>query len=292
MTAAPLLVTHDHCLDGATCGVLGQAAGWEVAFVYPDGVEAYLRQVAPDRPVVLADVSLSLAAYPVYAERLLALIDHHQSALGLRGRPRVHLDLDHCASTLLYRWLTATGRLDGSAAWDPLLALVEDYDLWRPDHVAGERLNRLFRDQGWEWFRTKFAAGYAPLTPDEETRLAALEEEEHTFVARHLELADRFQASGRRLAVVVLQGEGAVNEVAHALIQEGQDAAFLIKPDGRISCRTTGVVDAARLMERGFGGGGHPRAAGGRLPAESGWPRPDAVIWFKGRLQDLLTVSS
>jgi oligoribonuclease NrnB/cAMP/cGMP phosphodiesterase (DHH superfamily) len=288
----PLLVTHDHCLDGAACGVLGQAAGFDVAFVYPDGAAAYLAELDPERPVVLADVSFARSVYDREQHRLLALLDHHQSALTLSGLPRVHLDLRRCGSTLLYAWLTETGRLAPGDAWTRLLTPIEDYDLWRPDHRLGERLNRLFHALGWEWFQAKYAAGWVPLTAAEEQQLAALEAAERAFVARQVQAAERFQAGRLHLAVVSLDEEGAVNEVAHALIADGHDAVFIIKPDGRLSCRSTDAVDAARLMEEGFSGGGHRRAAGGRLPPESGWPGPEAAHWLIRRLKTLLDATS
>jgi oligoribonuclease NrnB/cAMP/cGMP phosphodiesterase (DHH superfamily) len=279
------LITHQHCLDGATCGVLGLAAGMEPAFVYPDGALAYLASLPPDREVVLADVSFPRPAYDEVAPRLVALIDHHQSALPLDGLPKVHLDMANAASTLFYRWLTTTGRLAPNPRWDPLLRAVDDYDLWRPVHEEGQHLNRLLHDLGWDWFREKYRDGFVPLTEAEQTRLRELIQAEEEFVRRHLDRAERFQAGSFRLAVVPLDGEGAVNEVAHALLTDGLDGVFLIKPDGRLSTRTTPAIDAARLMEQGFQGGGHPRAAGGRVPAEH---LADAVAWVKDKARETL----
>jgi oligoribonuclease NrnB/cAMP/cGMP phosphodiesterase (DHH superfamily) len=282
------LVTHEHCLDGATCGVLGLAAGMTPAFVYPDAVEAYLAPLPEDQAVVLADVSLSLEAYRRYLPRIVALIDHHQSAQGLAGEPRAIIDLRFCASTLLYRWLVGTGRLTDSTRWRPLLSAVNAYDLWLPDHAEGQDLNRLFHALGWDWYRAKYQDGYQPLTAEERERLAAIRLEEAAFVARHVARADRFQAAGYALAVVALDSEGAVNEVAQTLLEDGLAGVILLKPDGRLSARTTNQIDAARLMERGFQGGGHPRAAGGRLPAD----RPaDPVRWIKEQVAAVLSRS-
>jgi hypothetical protein len=282
------LVTHHNCLDGATCAVLGVAAGMEPAFVYPDGALAYLNGLPEDRRAVLADVSFPLDAYEQVQSRLIQVIDHHQSAWPLRDKPRVLLDLTHCASTLLYGWLTDTGRLQPDPHWLPLLKPVEDYDLWRPDHRVGHDLNRLFHDLGWEWFRDKYAHGFVPLTPSEESRLQELIQVEHAFVARNLARAERFQAGRWHLAVVVLDGEGAVNEVAHSLLTQGLDGVIMIKPDGRLSSRTTDALDAARLMETGFHGGGHPRAAGGRLPADVDPAGDHATHWVKTRTREVL----
>ncbi len=290
MTAVgdPLLITHEHCLDGATCAVLGLAAGLEPAFVYPDRVEAYLDGMASDRPVILADVALPLAGYRKAQDRILAIVDHHQSSLPLQGEPRVHLDLSRCGSTGLYHFLVDTGRLTADARWDPLLRAVDDYDLWRPEHKDGEQLNRLFHDRGFAWYREKYRTGFEPLTAEERERLAVLEQEEALFVARQIERAVDFTAGGHPCAVVVVDGEGAMNEVAHALLQGGRHAVLLIKPDGRISCRTTPEVDAAQLMEEGFAGGGHPRAAGGRIAPEGGTIGPDAQQWLIARTQAIL----
>lgn len=280
------LVTHERCLDGATCGVLGLAAGMQPAFVYPDGVEAYLAPLPEDQEVVLADVSLSREAYRRYLPRIVALIDHHQSALGLAGEPRAVIDMGSCASTLLYRWLVGTGRLADNPRWPPLLTAVNAYDLWLPDHAEGQDLNRLLHALGWDWYREKYRDGYQPLTVDEQARLDVIRREEAAFVARHVARADRFQAAGYTLAVVELDSEGAVNEVAQTLLQDGLSGVIVLKPDGRLSVRTTAQIDAARLMEQGFQGGGHPRAAGGRLPAN----RPeDPVRWIKEQVAAVLS---
>lgn len=262
------LVTHYNCLDGATCGVLGVAAGMVPAFVYPDGALAYLKALAPEIPVVLADVSFPRTAYDTEAPRLVQLIDHHQTALPLRGLPRVRIEMEHCGSTLLYRWLTETGYLTRDRAWEPLLAAVDDYDLWRPEHKVGQDLNRLFHDLGWEWYRDKYLKGWAELTEEETDRLRLLVTEEEAFVHRHLsERTETFQAGSHPMALVILDGEGAVNEIAHQLLEEGAHGVVMLKLDGRLSIRSTPALDAARLMEEGFSGGGHPRAAGGRLPS-------------------------
>ncbi len=268
--------------------MLGLAAGLEPAFVYPDRVEAYLDGMDADRPVILADVALPLSRYQREEARIVAIVDHHQSSLPLQGQLRVHLDLSRCGSTALYQFLVETGRLEASSRWDPLLQAVDDYDLWRPDHRDGEQLNRLFHDRGFTWYREKFAHGFEPLTAEDRERLAALEREEALFVARQIEHAVDFTAGGHPCAVVVVDGEGAMNEVAHALLLGGRHAVLLIKPDGRISCRTTTEVDAARLMEEGFAGGGHPRAAGGRIAPEAGAIGPDAQRWLIARTQAIL----
>jgi oligoribonuclease NrnB/cAMP/cGMP phosphodiesterase (DHH superfamily) len=277
---APItLVTHDRCLDGATCAVVGMAAGLVPTFVYPDGAAALLASLPSDRRVVLADVSFAPDVYQKEAHRLVALIDHHQSARPLGGLPRVHIDQRHCASTLLYEWLTATGRLEADdARWRPLLNPVDDYDLWRPDHAAGQGLNRLLMEKGFDWFRGKYRDGYAPLTQDEEALLHELVDREHNFIARYAPRAEAFSAGPHRLMVVRLEEEGAVNELSHTLLTDhGADAVIVIKPDGRLSCRSTPAIDAARLMEQAFQGGGHPRAAGGRLKA--GLDPEDGVRW-------------
>lgn len=284
MSTPLTLVTHDHCLDGATCAVLGLAAGMLPAFVYPDGAAAFLATLPPDRPVVLADISFPAEVYPRESHRLVALIDHHQSALPLADLPHVHIDQRHCASTLLYGWLTETGRLPpDEARWRPLLAPVDDYDLWRPHHEAGQALNRLLTARGFSWFRDKYRDGYRPLTPDEQAELHKLETEEAAFIARYRAKAQVVSAGVHRLAVVKLDDEGAVNELAHALLRDlSADGVVAIKADGRLSCRTTPPLDAARLMEAGFSGGGHPRAAGGRLPA--GVTPADGLDWLVPQL--------
>jgi len=273
VTETGWLITHDRCLDGATAALLAEAANLHPLFVEPDRVVPAIAGLSSDHPVYLADVSIPLADWDTYGERITWLLDHHQSALRLSTKPRVTIDLSRSGAHLWYDFVVEQGWVKPSPGWQRLVYAVERYDLWKPRHADGENLNRLFHANGWDWYRHRFSAGWVPYTPAEADQLAHLIAEERAFVARHVKEAEwRSLPDGLRLAGVVLESEGPVNQVSHQLIERGADLVLTIKPDGRISARSSSRVDAAKVMEKNFQGGGHARAAGGRLATGESTP--------------------
>lgn len=259
------LITHQKCLDGATAAVVGLSCGLRPIFTEPDRVVDALSQVTDDRPLYLADVSLPVNLWSTHQSRITYLLDHHQTALPLRHDPKAIVDMSHCGAALMYRFVLQAGWLTSSARWDRLIHAVERYDLWQPHHGPGQDLNRLFRARGFDWYQSRFSEGWSPFTSDEAEQLARIIYDETEFIAQHVEAAQRLTAGTLTLAGVLLEREGPVNEVAHHLLERGVDMVLFLKLDGRLSARTRPTVDAATLMETNFGGGGHARAAGGRI---------------------------
>jgi hypothetical protein len=76
-------------------------------------------------------------------------------------------------------------------------------------------------------------------------------------------------------------GNVPTNEVLHAMIADhGCAVAGLFKPDGKFSLRSRKGVEVCHVVAQAFGGGGHPNAAGGKLPLHAGsypafWLRRD-----------------
>lgn len=273
-----ILITHQDCLDGATAALVGLNAGLVPRFVEPDGALAALKSLPAEsaRPVYLADVSLKPEELAEWDADVGHILDHHQSALPLAGHPRVTIDLGRSGAHLMYDFATEQGWIRPTPAWDRLVAAVEDYDLWRPFHSAGQNLGRLFRDLGFEWFRTRFAGGWTPYTPSEASRLAEIVASEREFIARELSRQRRLSVGGLVLVGILLDADGPTNELAHRLLEDGADLVVMVKPDGRISARSGPRIDVARLTADLWGGGGHRRAAGGRLPGDV--PRSSAGL--------------
>lgn len=261
------LITHADCLDGATAALIGMASGLTPVFVEPDRVAQGLASLPDDKPVYLADVSLREPEWPTWNARISWLLDHHQSALHLANEPRVTVDLSRCAAHLLYDYAVGSGWLTATPNWHRLVLSVERYDLWKPNHALGQNLNRLFHDKGFSWYQNRFGAGWVPYTEEEAEQLARLITKEREFVARHVAQSQihMVPSVGLSIAGVILQEEGPVNEISHALLAAGHALTVILKPDGRLSGRSDPRIDTARLMEQLFHGGGHPRAAGGRL---------------------------
>ncbi len=265
------LITHAQCLDGATAAVIGLAHGLQPIFVEPDGAgEAVTDLVGrhPQAPIYLADVSIPLAAWLTVQQDITALLDHHVSALALAAEPKTTIVVGRAGSHLLYDYAIERKWIEPSPAWDRLVAVVEAYDLWLPQHEFGQDLARLFRHLGFEWYRTRFDQGWAPFHPDEGRLLARLIQEEAAYVERTLTKVRTLTTAGLRIAGIFLEEEGSINPVAHRLLSTGYNLVVVAKQDGRLSARSDEHVDAARLMAGLFGGGGHMRAAGGRIPQD------------------------
>lgn len=259
------VITHQNCLDGATAALVGMACGLVPIFTEPDRVVAALSQIPDDKPLYLADVSVPATEWPSLRTRITHVLDHHQTALPLQDDPKATIDLSHSGAALMYQFAVAKTWLSPSRQWDRLVTTVERYDLWQPDHGLGQDLNRLFRARGLEWYQAHFAEGWSPFTAEEADHLARIIYDEAEFIRRHVESAERLAAGPLILTGALLDGEGPVNEVAHHLLERGADLVLFLKADGRLSARTRPTIDAAALMEKNFSGGGHARAAGGRL---------------------------
>lgn len=272
------LITHQDCLDGATAALVGIASGLSPVFCEPDRVVDAINALTEPGPVYLADVSLRLPDWDRYRDKIAWLLDHHQSALNLAGQPRVTIDQSRSGAHLMYDFAVSQRWLSPHPNWRRLVLTVQRYDLWQPHHGLGQNLNRLFHKLGWEWYRTRFARGWVPYTSQEGAELAKILLEERQFIARHVARARRRQLDGHglTLAAVALDEDGSVNEICHTLLQDGAQLVLVVKPDGRLSARSGERIDAAQLMERAFAGGGHARAAGGRLPAD--WSAEDDNI--------------
>ncbi|MBX5468067.1 MAG: phosphoesterase [Firmicutes bacterium] len=275
-----VLVTHQDCLDGATAALIGRAVGLEVRFVEPDRVAPAVAAAPAGVPLFLADVSLSPADWAAWQQRVSWLLDHHQTALTLAGRPRVTIDLARSGARLMYDFACAQGWLRPSPAWERLVNAVQRYDLWQPRHEAGQNLNRMFRRHGLDWYLERFQSGWTPWTADEGDELAAIVRGEGAFIVQALGRRRHRRAAGYGLVGLYLPEEGPINEVAHRLLAQGEDLVIFIKSDGRLSARSSTRLDAARLMETLFSGGGHARAAGGRLTSDltPGDAATDAVL--------------
>ncbi|MCY0881671.1 MAG: phosphoesterase, partial [Firmicutes bacterium] len=131
------LITHEHCLDGATAATIGAASGLTPIFSQPDRVANALAALSDDRPVYLADVSVAPAQWPAWKDRITWVLDHHQTALPLATEPKTTIDMHRCGSHLLYDYVVAQGWLEPSPQWQRLIEHVERYDLWLPDHAMG-----------------------------------------------------------------------------------------------------------------------------------------------------------
>lgn len=142
-TADRLVISHDHCNDGAMT-VIGAVDAVFNSYIdkeigvrfssYSEGhgtasVEQYedLIESCRGKLVLIADFSFSLAVTKKMIEvaDLLVVLDHHKSAvdIGLGQLPEVYLDMNRCGAKLTYDFLYEQDDIP------EVIKYVEDFDL-------------------------------------------------------------------------------------------------------------------------------------------------------------------
>lgn len=221
------------------------------AFAKKDATRLTLVDVAPS-PEVLDAVPDGMT---------VEVIDHHETAQRLAGRPGVLVDERRCGSYLL--WERTVGEAPSLAAYEPLVRWVDDRDRWvRADPISDE-LSLLYDALGRHWYHLRFAHPpdeIPPWTAEERAILANLRDRANRRRTRVLERAIEFiDGEGRRVHAAVITGDA--SDTGHLLTQ-GFDYALMLNPGtGAVSLRGEGKVNLAALAAR-YGGGGHPNAAG------------------------------
>ena len=280
------LITHKNCLDGSTAALIAQNSGLTPIFVEPDRALEAVREIPSESAVYLADVSLRPEEYSLVNLRITKILDHHQSALGISHHDKVVIDMGKSGSHLFYDFACGQHWIFPSAPWERLIRAVECYDLWKPCREPGQNLNRLFQSLGHSWYKNRFAGGWTFYTPDEQTLLADLIVQETQYREEQLARAVKVLVPFPIVAIPLTR-EGPTNEMAHYLLSQDIALVILLKPDGRISARSDGRINTAELMERLFHGGGHARAAGGRLDYPGPYDSSHAQAVLERVSQDL-----
>lgn len=275
----PLVIYHGNCADGFS-------AAWCFWRKFKDDVEYHAgvyQQDPPDvtdRDVYLVDFSYKR---PVVEDMLtkaksVTLIDHHKSAIeDLRplfaqdswtGEPKqlAHFtDLDRSGSTLAWDYL-----FPGEDR-PLLLGHVEDRDLWR-FKLPGTREIQAFvfsHDYTFEMWDTLMSADQVELL--KMTAAGAAIERKH-----HKDIAELVGVCKRRMVIA-----GHDVPVASLPYTMGSDAGHLMAKGEKFSAcywdTADGRVFGLRSEEGGFdvseiakqyGGGGHVRAAGFKVPRD------------------------
>lgn len=274
----PLVIYHGNCADGFS-------AAWCFWRKYHDGAD-YVAGVHQEDPpdVTGRDVYLVDFSYqaPV-VERMLdqaasvTLIDHHKSALEdlhplhvsdtMPGRPSRRL-----------RWFCDLNRSGATLAWDylfpgedrPLLLNhVEDRDLWR-FKLAGTREIQAFifsHEYRFDQWDRLMAAN-----PGELLKMAvagaAIERKHHKDVAELVKVCQRRLLIGGYEVPVASLPYTMVSDAAHAMAQgEPFAACYWDTAENRVfGLRATDDgIDVSEVAKQ-YGGGGHAKAAGFKVP--------------------------
>lgn len=276
----PMVIYHGNCADGFS-------AAWCFWRKYKDGadyVAGVYQQPPPDvtgRDVYLVDFSYKA---PVVERMLLhansvTLIDHHKTAID---------DL----APLKAQWAADPGALDGdnfgwfcdlersgaTLAWDYLfpdearpllLGHIEDRDLWR-FKLPGTReiqANVFSHEYTFEMWDKLMSANQAELLQMTAAG-AAIERKHHKDVAELVKVCQRRMVIGSYDVPVASLPYTLVSDAAHKMAHgEAFAACYWDTADGRaFGLRATeDGLDVSEIAKQ-YGGGGHAKAAGFKVP--------------------------
>lgn len=271
MTKRPLVIYHGNCADGFS-------AAWCFWRKYRDGadyVAGVYQQPPPSvagRDVFLVDFSYKRAV----VEQMLStaasvtLIDHHKTALE---------DLDGLDNVFdRFHSFTDLNRSGATLAWDylypdeqrpPLLGHVEDRDLWRFKLAGTREIQALVfsHEYSFETWDRLMAADQAELLKMTAAG-AAIERKHHKDVAELVAVCKRRMVIGGHDVPVASLPYTLVSDAAHLMAHGEQFAAcYWDTADGRVF-GLRAADDGADVSEvaKQYGGGGHAKAAGFKVP--------------------------
>lgn len=282
-TTKTLFVTHKNCLDGTGSALMYVWAGGgvdRVLFRSPSGLQLTPQDVPAEvEEVWYADCCPEDLTDPA-AGRTFRVFDHHVSSQRLHGSdPRCLFDMGECGTSLVAKRLSLTGL---GRAEDELIGAIRDYDLGRFWNRAGQRLADLA----------------STFTQEDLFHLMVSRDAEEIMYDRDLTDRSDGAAAVRRLycdqaarsAYVETLGIGGEsitiaflavprdwkNDASQRVLDTRHEVALVAVFDvmgGMVSLRSRDDgPDCSRLASL-FGGGGHRRAAGFRMPV-----RPDAGL--------------
>lgn len=273
----PLVIYHGNCADGFSAAW----CFWRKYGTNADYLAGVYQQDPPDvtgRDVFLVDFSYKRAVVEqmLKAANSVCLIDHHKTAIedlqplfmqdSWTGEPKqlAHFtDLNRSGATLAWDYLFPT---------EPrplLLGHVEDRDLWR-FKLAGTREIQAFvfsHEYTFEQWDRLMSAGQVELM-QMTVAGAAIERKHHKDVAELVGVCKRRMVIGGHDVPVASLPYTLVSDAAH-LMAQGQPfaACYWDTPEARVfGLRATDEgIDVSEVANL-YGGGGHAKAAGFKVP--------------------------
>ena len=265
--AKPLVIYHGNCADGFSAAW----CFWRYHRDTADYVAGVYQTPPPDvtgRDVYLVDFSYKRA---VVADMLtkaarVTLIDHHKTAIedlaGLEGL-RQHTDLDRSGATLAWDFL-----FPGEDR-PLLLGHVEDRDLWRFKLAGTREIQALVfsYEYSFELWDKLMSADQVELLKMTAAG-AAIERKHHKDVAELVKVCQRRMVIANYSVPVASLPYTLVSDAAH-LMAQGQPfaACYWDTEEGRVfGLRAADDgVDVSEIAKE-YGGGGHAKAAGFKVP--------------------------
>jgi len=277
----PLVIYHGNCADGFS-------AAWCFWRKYGTGADYFAgvyQQSPPDvtgRDVFLVDFSYKAAVVKdmLAKANCVTLIDHHKTAIEDLRPIFEPLEFEAMAYGGDRRavWFCDLNRSGATLAWDflfpgedrpLLLGHIEDRDLWR-FKLAGTReiqalvFSHEYSFETWDKLMSADQVELLKMT----AAGAAIERKHHKDVAELVAVCKRRMVIGAHDVPVASLPYTLVSDAAHLMAQgEPFAACYWDTEDGRVfGLRSTDEgIDVADVAKQ-YGGGGHAKAAGFKVP--------------------------
>ena len=263
-----LCIYHGKCADGFTAAwVVRKALGAQTEFY--SGV---YQEPPPDvrgRDVVMVDFSYKRPVLEKIAAEAnsLLILDHHKTAAeDLAGLPGAIFDMNRSGAGLTW------DHFNPGVARPRLVDYVEDRDLWRFNLKGSREVSAYVFAHEYDFGQWDALAALL----DDEAGLqtvigagAAIERKHHKDVAELVGVCKR------RMKIAGIEVWGAslpytlTSDAGHLMASEGEPfaACYWDTPDGRVfSLRSHDTGADVSAIAKQYGGGGHPRASGFRVP--------------------------
>jgi len=267
MSNKPLVIYHGNCADGFS----GAWCFWKKYGDQAEYLPGVYQKDPPDvtgRTVYLVDFSYKREAVKAMVQSALrvTLIDHHKTAIeDLADLPGLftYTDLDRSGATLAWDFLFA------GQDRPLLLGHVEDRDLWR-FKLAGTReiqafvFSHEYTFELWDRLMTADQAELIKMT----AAGAAIERKHHKDIAELVEVCARRMTIGGYDVPVASLPYTMSSDAGHLMAQgEAFAACYWDTAEGRtFSLRATDEgLDVSDIAKQ-FGGGGHAKASGFKVP--------------------------
>jgi uncharacterized protein len=279
----PLVIYHGNCADGFSAAW----CFWRKYGTGADYVAGVYQQDPPDvagRDVYLVDFSYKRAAVEAMLQtaNTVTLIDHHKTAIEDLQPLFAQIQTDELAYGLDKRagWFCDLNRSGATLAWDYLfpgedrpllLGHIEDRDLWRFKLTGTREIQALVfsHEYSFETWDKLMSADQVELLKMTAAG-AAIERKHHKDVAELVAVCKRRMViSGHDVPVASLPYTLA-SDAAHLMAQGEMFAAcYWDTAEGRVfGLRTTDVGADVSEVAKQYGGGGHAKAAGFKVPRD------------------------
>ncbi len=278
------LVTHKGCLDGTGSALMFLWAGGKrenILFRNPSTCDLTAEEAAPFDEVWFADLCPSQMKDPA-GGKPFHVFDHHASnARKFADDPQCTFSMVHSGTSLLgemtgvydSEWLNLRANYDD---WDEnnkwerakLVEALEAYDLGKFSHEHGQYLADLAASYTQEQMLDVLKANERRVfgIPIFQGRVEALSSLRKIYADSATRNITEKDLDGLRAGIAVSPVYWK-NEVSQRILAKGFDVAVVIDPSGgMVSLRSLPEGPDCSIIAGRYGGGGHPRAAGFKMP--------------------------